>query len=169
MATPLVGADVESICGKCGDVWHVVVAKVGDKIVKVQCKQCGAQHRHSPPAAVREKERLAREALRAAGRASSPSLTTPRAARGSRAPRTPPGPSVQPDPSRPPRPYRPTDTFAVADTVQHPSFGVGVVEVVPEPGKMQVYFTDGRRVLVMGRGQGTPLLTRRRPVPGEDA
>jgi len=165
MATPNVGADVESICGKCGDVWHVVVAKVGDKIVKVQCKQCGALHRHSPPAAVREKERLAREAARA-GRAATSSAAKPKA---SRAPKPPPGPSVQADPSRPPRPYRPTDTFAIADTVQHPSFGTGVVELVPEPGKMQVYFTEGRRVLVMGRGQAAPLLTRRRPVSGEDA
>ena len=28
--TPAVGADIESLCSKCGDVWHVVVAKVGD-------------------------------------------------------------------------------------------------------------------------------------------
>lgn len=163
MATALVGADVESICGKCGDVWHVVVAKVGDKIVKVQCKQCGAQHRHSPPAAVREKERLAREAARA-GRVSSPSKP-----KASRAPKPPPGPSVQADPSRPPRPYRPADTFAVADTVEHSSFGVGVVEAIPEPGKIQVYFPEGRRVLVMGRGQAAPLLARRRPVSADEA
>ena len=37
-----VGKDIESICGKCGDVWHVVVAKMGEQIAKVQCKQCGA-------------------------------------------------------------------------------------------------------------------------------
>ena len=37
-----VGADVEALCGKCGDVWHVVVAKVGDRVAKVQCKQCSA-------------------------------------------------------------------------------------------------------------------------------
>ena len=30
-----VGADVEALCSKCGDVWHVVVAKIGDKIVKM--------------------------------------------------------------------------------------------------------------------------------------
>src|SRR5665647_995831 len=41
-----VGADVESLCSKCGDVWHVVVAKDGDKIVKVQCKQCSGYHRY---------------------------------------------------------------------------------------------------------------------------
>ena len=41
-----VGADIESICSKCGDVWHVVVAKVGETVVKVQCKECGGYHRY---------------------------------------------------------------------------------------------------------------------------
>jgi len=44
-----VGADVEALCSKCGDVWHVVVAKVGEKIAKVQCKQCGGYHRYRSP------------------------------------------------------------------------------------------------------------------------
>jgi hypothetical protein len=43
-----VGADIESLCSKCGDVWHVVVAKDGEKIVKVLCKQCGGYHRYKP-------------------------------------------------------------------------------------------------------------------------
>ncbi|MBL0215562.1 MAG: hypothetical protein IPQ07_16970 [Myxococcales bacterium] len=44
-----VGADVEALCSKCGDVWHVVVAKVGERIVKVQCKQCSGYHRYKSP------------------------------------------------------------------------------------------------------------------------
>src|SRR6478752_683889 len=44
-----VGADVEALCSKCGDVWHVVVAKVGEQIVKVQCKQCSGYHRYKSP------------------------------------------------------------------------------------------------------------------------
>src|SRR5262249_25121016 len=44
-----VGADVEALCSKCGDVWHVVVAKVGQQIVKVQCKQCSGYHRYKSP------------------------------------------------------------------------------------------------------------------------
>src|SRR6202012_6152712 len=43
-----VGADIEALCSKCGDVWHVVVAKVGDKIAKVHCKQCNGDHRYRP-------------------------------------------------------------------------------------------------------------------------
>ena len=49
--TPAVGADIESLCSKCGDVWHVVVAKVGEEIVRVICKECGGQHRYRNPKA----------------------------------------------------------------------------------------------------------------------
>src|SRR5512138_3234756 len=45
-----VGADVEALCSKCGDVWHVVVAKLPTgQIAKVQCKQCGGYHRYKSP------------------------------------------------------------------------------------------------------------------------
>ena len=44
MATPAVGEDIEALCGKCGDVWHVVMAKMGERIAKVVCKRCGGHH-----------------------------------------------------------------------------------------------------------------------------
>ena len=44
MATPAVGEDIEALCGKCGTVWHVVMAKMGNKIAKVVCKRCHGQH-----------------------------------------------------------------------------------------------------------------------------
>ena len=46
MATPGVGQDIDALCGKCGQVWHVVMAKMGDRIAKVVCKRCGGQHRY---------------------------------------------------------------------------------------------------------------------------
>ena len=44
MATQAVGEDIEALCGKCGQVWHVVMAKVGTRIAKVVCKRCHGQH-----------------------------------------------------------------------------------------------------------------------------
>ena len=71
-----VGADVEALCSKCGDVWHVVVAKVGAQIVKVQCKQCGGYHRYkSPHGAPKEKRQpsmLGEKPARAAAAPSAP-------------------------------------------------------------------------------------------------
>src|SRR5207245_1785873 len=46
MATPGVGQDIEDICTRCGDTWHVVMAKVGERVVKVVCKLCGSQHNY---------------------------------------------------------------------------------------------------------------------------
>jgi hypothetical protein len=43
MSTPGVGEDIEDICTRCGDTWHVVMAKVGDRVAKVVCKLCGGQ------------------------------------------------------------------------------------------------------------------------------
>jgi len=44
MATPSVGEDIEALCGRCGQVWHVVMAKMGERIAKVVCKRCGGHH-----------------------------------------------------------------------------------------------------------------------------
>jgi hypothetical protein len=143
-----VGADIESLCSKCGDVWHVVVAKVGEEVVKVQCKQCGGYHRHrsvnGAPAAKKE-----------------------RTARVSRPPRPVverfETPQVAADLTKPTRTYSPRDKYVVGDRVEHPTFGAGVVEACPEPGKMNVFFPTGRKVLVHEKAAGTGALTRPPP------
>lgn len=137
-----VGADVEALCSKCGDVWHVVVAKVGEQIVKVQCKQCGGYHRykspHGQPAAKRQ-----------------PSLSTPRPAREAKAPvERFEKPAVAADLTKPVRTYRASEKYIVGERVEHPSFGQGVIEIA-EPGKITVFFASGRRVLVQSKEGAT--------------
>ena len=136
-----VGADVEALCSKCGDVWHVVVAKVGEQIVKVQCKQCSGYHRYkSPHGAPAEKK------LPSAVRAKTP-----------KEPKTPverfEKPAVAADLTKPARPYRASEKFEVGDRIDHPSFGQGVIEI-SEPGKITVFFGTGRRVLVQAKDAG---------------
>lgn len=134
-----VGADIESICGKCGDVWHVVVAKVGARVAKVQCKQCGGLHGYRPPggsaksAPTRERRSAAPARARGPGRAA------------------PAGPLVALDRSKPLRSYHMQDTFAVGDRLLHPTFGEGVVELIIGPQKVQVAFVGARRVLVQAQ------------------
>lgn len=142
-----VGADVESLCTKCGDVWHVVVAKVGDRIARVQCKQCGGQHRLKPlgsavagPPSRAKEPRARRAGERAAKRAE---------------PRHEDVPSVAADMTRPVRTYRPAEAYTIAERILHPSFGEGVVETIPGPGKMQVFFLGGRRVLAQAKAEST--------------
>lgn len=134
-----VGADIAAMCSKCGDVWHVVVAKVGEEIVRVICKECGAQHRYRNPAG-----KAAKKPAAAAARA--PREPRPVVARFE-------APAVQADLTRPVRTYRPAEAFLVGDRVDHPQFGQGTVETV-DGQKMTVFFAVGRKVLVHARGGG---------------
>src|SRR5688572_18631912 len=148
-----VGADIASLCSKCGDVWHVVVAKVGTEIVKVQCKECGGYHRYRNPA----------------GKAALKSKSSSSAPRASREPKPVverfEAPAVAADLSRPVRPYRITEKYEVGDRVEHPTFGQGVVEIV-DGQKVTMFFVSGRKVLVHAKGEATPAsggLTRPKP------
>jgi len=140
MATPAVGEDIEALCGKCGDVWHVVMAKMGDRIAKVVCKRCGGHH-------------LYRTSVGAANvnETSSSQSTRGRIARPRAAETPAPAPIPAFAPNKPPRPYAPAESYVTGDRVSHPKFGVGVVTGAPGPGKVEIAFTTGRRVLASAR------------------
>ena len=148
-----VGADVEALCAKCGDVWHVVVAKVGERIVKVQCKQCSGYHRYKSPHGAPAAAKL------------------PSNKRPPKEPKEPRSPverfekaAVSADLTKPVRPYRASEKFEVGERVEHPNFGLGTVEI-SEPGKVTVFFATGRRVLVQSKegATGGGGLTRPKP------
>lgn len=129
-----VGADIEAVCGRCGEVWHVIVAIADGEIARVECKQCGKGHRYR----------------RTGGRPAVARSATRTRKVGAKA-RTA-GPLVEADPSRPLKSYRSSDCYAIGDRIEHPRFGAGVVDRVAGPEKVQVFFPDGHRVLVHGRG-----------------
>ena len=145
MATPDVSADVESICGRCKEpTWHVVVAKVGDIVAKVECKQCGAQHKYRPPGGA-PKSSAARKRTASKGASGTRSRSRRKAAA------SPPPQPVVVDPSLPIRPYSPREAFEAGAQINHVKFGVGVVRDLPSPGKMTVWFPGGDRVLVCAK------------------
>ena len=149
-----VGADIESLCSKCGDVWHVVVAKEGQQIVKVQCKQCGGYHRYRSPTSVPKEKRAPPSMMERAQRELQPKAPVERFEK----------PAVAADLTKPVRTYRASERFEVGERVDHPSFGQGVVEAA-EPGKVTVFFGTGRRVLVQSKegATGGGGLTRPKP------
>lgn len=138
-----VGSDVEAMCNTCGDVWHVVVAKLGEKITKVECKQCGKQHRFKPTGDAPEAN------LKPARRTvvNEPGAKKPKAP--SR-PRAQAGGSITLDPGKPTRPYAISDRFALGEQIQHKKFGPGVVCGV-EDDKIRVNFAEGLKVLLHGK------------------
>jgi hypothetical protein len=131
-ATREVGADIDNKCGKCGDGAHVIVSITNGRIGKVECKQCGTQHRHR----LTDAEKQMKPAKRASRRTSPPE---------------PVGPLVEPDLTRPIRPYQTSEIYAVGDRIDHQSFGTGIIERVMSPSKVQVYFPDGQKMLLQGR------------------
>ena len=142
-----VGADIEALCSKCGDVWHVLVAKdANGRIAKVQCKQCGGQHRYKSPHGAPAVAKL-------------PSATRPpKAPKPSRDPvERFEKPAVAADLTKPARSYRASELFEVGERIDHPSFGQGVIEL-SEPGKVTVFFATGRRVLAQSKA-GAPVST----------
>ncbi len=138
--SPPVGADIEALCSKCGDVWHVVVAKVGEDIVQVICKECKGQHRYKNP----------KKAGTPTPRRAS-STAKPRAPRAEKVVERFPTPAVAADLTLPVRTYKASEEFAPGERLEHPTFGQGVVEVC-EPGKVTVFFATGRKVLAAAKG-----------------
>jgi hypothetical protein len=143
MATPGVGQDIEDICTRCGDTWHVVMAKMGDRVAKVVCKLCGSQHNYRG------------EKNAPAPSTSSSSWGRTRHRRTGRAQATPEVAMPEFDPTKAPRGYSPKDSYLPGERVIHPTFGVGVVATVPGPGKVDVQFPAGARTLACAKSVGT--------------
>jgi hypothetical protein len=141
---PAVGQDIEALCGRCGQVWHVVMAMMGDHIAKVVCKRCGGNHRYR-----RESDADEATQPREARRSGPPR----RFARPSAAGTPAPLPSF--DPNKPPRLYTARDAYEAGDRVTHPSFGTGIVTGAPAPGRVEVAFPGGARVLACVKAVST--------------
>ncbi len=153
MATPAVGQDIEDICTRCGDTWHVVMAKVGDRVIKVVCKLCGGQHNYRGD-----------KNTPTTSSSSSSSTWRARKRRTSKSDETPVPTIPAFDPSKPPRAYSPRDSYYPGERVVHASFGTGVVSAIL-PGKVEVQFPTGPRTLASAKA----ISTLERPVAVEVA
>jgi hypothetical protein len=158
MATPGVGQDIEALCGRCGQVWHVVMAKMGDRIAKVVCKRCGGHHRYRDENAGADAPSSPRRPTYGSSRRSS----RPRGGQAA-APEAPPF-----DPAKPPRSYAARDSYVAGERVAHPTFGVGVVSGSPGAGKVEVVFGSSARVLACAKETSTlarPVAMQGLPLP----
>jgi len=141
MATPGVGEDIEDICTRCGDTWHVVMAKIGERVAKVVCKLCGSQHNY----------RGDKNAPAPSKGGSGSAWGRPRRRKAGRATGTPAPSMAEFDPAKPPRGYSPKDAYLPGERVIHATFGVGVVAATPGPGKVDVQFPGGARTLACAK------------------
>jgi len=150
--TAAVGADIESICRKCGDVWHVIVAMVEDDIAKVQCKQCNGLHKYKNP----DEEAAPAKAKKTTKAKTKKKAMTAAEKRAAANAKPVTKATVEPDLKKEVRPYKFSESYESRERIDHVKFGLGVVEDILDGGKIEVFFEEGgRRVLAVAKPDST--------------
>lgn len=124
-----VGDPIEARCTKCRkNTDHTIVTMAEEGPVLVQCSRCSREHKYRPPSAVKKPaarrkvdpkdvERQEWEELR-------PTMNDAEA-----------------------RDYSMTASFPVKSLINHPVFGLGLVQRVVGAQKMEVLFEDGKKTM----------------------
>jgi len=139
-----VGSDVEAYCPKCkADTTHVVISKYEDEIRRVQCNPCGDVHSYRKPRGEAEEDMP--EPVAARKRALLKKLTWEEffAKHG----------------EKNAKPYEFRDTYRENAILFHPKFGKGYVSEIVSESKVEITFSDARRILVHNRKDipGSPV------------
>jgi hypothetical protein len=133
-----VGGDVDAMCTKCKLVLgHTILAMVGSKPARVRCNTCDGEHKYRGTAGAEPKKGTWKSRSEIARRLEKPTVTTWEALMREK------------DLSRARR-YSARERFAVNELIEHPSFGVGLVQSI-RGDKMDVAFKVDVKVLVHGK------------------
>ena len=139
MATALrVGGDIDAWCTRCKmNLGHTILALVGTRPARVRCNTCHGEHNYrreggDGPRKGSWEPREARER-----REARPSVTSWEALLAGK------------DLSRA-RKYSAKEKYAAEELIQHPSFGIGLVQEV-RGDKIQVAFKADVKTLVHGK------------------
>lgn len=128
-ATLSTGDPIEARCTKCRkNTDHIVVTMGEEGPVKVQCTSCNREHKYRPPTAA--KKPAARRIVdpKAAERKEWQDLRSSMHEAD----------AVD---------YSMTASYKAQALLKHPVFGLGVVERVIGPQKIEVLFEDGRKIM----------------------
>lgn len=139
MSKKQVGGEVDGYCTKCKMILgHTIVAMVGDKIARVRCNTCMGDHNYRPNAPGTKRAKAPTSRARAS---ESPSKVE-----------TLPFETLFEgrDLSEAKR-YSPKERFAAGDLLEHPTFGLGLVESVRDD-KLDAVFKPGPKTLIHGLG-----------------
>ncbi|HXG64305.1 MAG TPA: hypothetical protein VNO70_04300 [Blastocatellia bacterium] len=129
---PRVGQEISTFCGKCKDErTHIVAAMEGETVRKVTCTMCGSTHNYKQKAAASAAKKPSSRGASAGGRKSKSSAS-----------------AFTIDPARPAKPYSMTASFDVGDVINHVKFGLGRVESLNPPNKIEVRFQEGVKTML---------------------
>jgi hypothetical protein len=128
------------------DLYHMVVAMKGDRIVKVQCKTCRKDHVYKAPKGVTDP-----------GAAPPPKTASTRKSRASGESKSEAVPvetewvrMMNIHPGGPSKGYSAKGQFELGDKIDHPTFGEGIVGKVIFPNKIEVVFRHDVKTLICG-------------------
>ncbi|MBU0729480.1 MAG: hypothetical protein KKE17_07465 [Proteobacteria bacterium] len=142
MATTTInaGEEIDSGCLKCKTLTnHTIIAKVEEKIIKVQCNVCGGRHNYRPaePATTKKKSDSAK------GPASKTPTSRSIKTANDNYSKILKGRSIDQA-----IPYTMTSLFDTNDLVNHPTFGLGIVTATISPNKIELTFNEGPKIFI---------------------
>lgn len=129
------GGEVDAMCNKCKMVLaHTILAMVGTKIARVKCNTCGSEHAYRGTAAPAAKKPRAKKSD--SDKPAKVILSFAQQIEGK-------------DTSKAKK-YAPRETYVPGDLIDHPTFGLGIVNTVRDE-KVDVAFKAYEKTLVHGR------------------
>jgi hypothetical protein len=138
------GSTIETRCTRCkGVLNHTIVAMVGEKIVRVECSTCHGVHAFHPVKP--PKEAATAKAARTKVAAPRKTKADPDAAARAEWEALQPGLD-----SSQAIPYDMNRAYRMKNLLSHPNFGLGIVQLVIPPNKIDVLFQDGKKRLRCG-------------------
>lgn len=134
------GDNIEASCTRCRKVLnHTIVAMVGERVVRVECNTCRGMHNYHEVEAAKTP---AATTIRKTGTA--PVKTKKKPGDDDRETWETLRSTME---SGKAAPYDMNGKYRVNDVVEHAVFGRGVVRAVIKPNKMQVLFSEGKKLL----------------------
>ncbi len=157
------GGRIETTCSRCNDITgHVIVAMVGDVIVKVECQACGSVHKYREIKKPKLKSETSSVRRVRQGETRDESVSLARSEAAKKAAQTRANQRAQQEAeavmiawksvivskgTSEARPYNMREGYVTGDIVDHPTFGMGEVQSTVRPDKMEVLFKSGVKVL----------------------
>lgn len=129
-STPLASGDaIKARCSKCRkNIDHLILTMSGRNPVRLQCKTCGRQHKYRSSAVIKKSVAQRSIDLKEAERKEWATLRPNM--NGAKA-----------------KSYSMTATYKVMTLINHPVFGLGLVQRVVGPQKIEVLFEDGKKIM----------------------
>ncbi len=138
-----VGKEILSYCGKCkADSNHIISAAEGNKISKVMCTTCKAQHNYRKPKSL-IKEKAASKPKKSAKSAST-----------RKSPKTPVktwDEFIVDYDLNSAKDYSMQQNYEISCVIRNPVFGIGVVIKKIDQTKIEVQFETGVKILIINR------------------